>query len=57
MAGAEGSIAAARGRKDVGERVWICGGCEGEVEGRRWDARERRRAVGGDMLRLFWGLN
>lgn len=49
IAGARGSMAAARGRNDVGDRVCRCGG-EVEVElGMRWDAREARRAVGGDI--------
>ena len=57
MAGAEGSMAAARGRKDVGERVWMCGGWEEEeeLEGRRCEAMERRRVVGEDILSFFSG--
>lgn len=60
IARAEGSIEAARGRKDVGESVWRCGGwfaavvvVEGEVgveEGRRWERRSWRRVDGGDIV-------
>jgi len=50
-------MAAARGRKDVGERVWMCGGWEEEeeLEGRRCEAMERRRVVGEDILSFFSG--
>lgn len=63
MASASGSISAARGRKNVGERVCMCGafGGMGELEegtvgedeeGRKWEVRDWRRVFGVDMLRL-----
>lgn len=53
-------MAAARGRKEVGERVWRCGlfagggeeevDEEGEVDGeKRWEDSERRRSSGPDI--------
>lgn len=62
MASASGSMAAARGRKEVGERVWMCGGgAEGvededeDEEGRKWEASFWRRVAGEDILRLVYG--
>ena len=59
MASASGSISAARGRKKVGERVWMCGGflvevvVEGSVveeEGRKCATSFWRRVLGADMV-------
>ncbi len=51
IARASGSIAAALGRKEVGERVWMCGGREVfEDDGSRCEKIEARRVFGGDIL-------
>jgi hypothetical protein len=60
MASASGSISAARGRKKVGESVWMCGGLVDEVvveggvaadeEGRKCAASFCKRVEGGDIL-------
>lgn len=61
MASASGSISAARGRKNVGERVWMCGALGGmgvfeegtvfeDEEGRKCAVRDWRRVFGVDIL-------
>lgn len=51
MDSASGSMAAARGRKKVGESWWMCGCVVGrEEEGKRWEVKEARRDLAADIL-------
>lgn len=63
IASASGSISAARGRKKVGDRVWMCGSFGGmgvleegtvgeEDEGRKCEVRDWRRVLAVDILSL-----